>query len=164
MIKYLAKANDNVISHCKCEAPLASPPGQLDCPWCGCGWMICCTKCGKAFVFGKVVEADATYESLIRADYAQRGYSSVTDEEIQNDARMMEEMLAPFAVGETVIYLDGCYFSLGEAPIEFEGLYASHKLDRLPHAVAIEQPNYLRQILGDTAYWFERERPDRQQD
>jgi hypothetical protein len=164
MIKYIAKANDNVISHCKCRAPLASPPGQLDCPWCGCGWMICCTDCGKAFVYGKVVNADDTYDTLIRMNYVRRGYTNVTDEELQNDARMMEEMLTPFEVGDIVVYFDGCYFSVGEEPIEFEGLYASHKLDRLPHAIALKRPEYLREVLGDVNYWLSRERPERLQD
>jgi len=126
--------------------------------------MICCTKCGKAFVYGRIVETDATYEALIRADYARRGYATVTDEEIHNDACMMEEMLAPFEVGETIAYLDGCYFRLEETPIEFEGLFASHKFDRLPHASALERADHLREVLGAKSYWFERERPDRLQE
>lgn len=126
--------------------------------------MICCTKCGKAFVYAAVVEIDDTYENLIRTDYARGGYTSVTDEDIRNDASLMEEMLEPFNVGEIIVYFDGEYFKLGAQLIEFEGLFARHKLERLPHAVALDHPEYLREHLGGSAYWFERERPDRNQD
>lgn len=115
-------------------------------------------------MYGKVVEVDDTYDALIRKNYARRGYTNVTDEEFQNDARLMEEMLAPFEVGDTIVYFDGYYFSIDEKPIEFDGMYASHKFDSLPHAIALQRPEYLREILGDVDYWRSRERPERLQD
>jgi len=164
MIKYIAKANNDGISHCACSAPLASAPGQLDCPWCGCGWLICCTECGKAFTYGKVVEVDATYEGLIRADYERRGFDDITDDEIQDEARMMADILAGFAIGETIIYLDGCYLPLAQAPIAFDGVFASHSFDRLPHADALQAPERLSAALGVKSYWLAREKPDRDVD
>jgi len=162
VVKYIAKANDDVLSHCACTGALASPPGQLDCPWCGCGWMICCTECGKAFVYAKIVEVDATYKDLISADYRRRGYKTVSNENIAQDADAMERALTPFRVGEVIVYFDGSYFSLeGDGPVEFEGWYASHKLDQLPHVVACNDPAHLRGLLGETSYWLERELPDR---
>ena len=57
MVKYIAKANNDVLSHCQCADTLAAGPAQLDCPWCGCGWLFSCIKCRKAFTFGRVVSA-----------------------------------------------------------------------------------------------------------
>ena len=110
--------------------------------------MIPCGKCGKSFTYGNIVETDDTYEALIRDEFVRRG-SNLTQEEVQRYARLMEEMLSPFDVGDTVVYLDGCYFSLDEAPIEFEGLYASHKLERLPRAIALDRPAHLLSFLCD---------------
>jgi hypothetical protein len=47
---YLRKANDDFVSHCKCPKAdsLISSPGQMDCPWCGCGWLFICSRCNKA--------------------------------------------------------------------------------------------------------------------
>ena len=69
--------------------------------------------------------------------------------------------LAPFAVGQIVVYLDGSYWPLDATDIAFDGYYASHRLARLPHAEALEEPERLRALLGDKGYWLDRERPDR---
>lgn len=161
MIKYVAKANDDVLSHCTCESPLAAVPGQLDCPWCGCGWLICCAECGRAFVYGRIVETNDTYESLVAADYKRRGFKTITDDDIKNDAAMLAELLEPFDVGETVVYLDGLFFRLHERDLAFTGIFSKHDFGELPHAVAVREPTYLRSVLGNRTYWFDRERPDR---
>ncbi len=36
---YLVKANDDLVSHCRCERTFIGAPSQIDCPWCGCGWV-----------------------------------------------------------------------------------------------------------------------------
>jgi len=46
---YLVKASNDLISHCKCEYAPIGAPGQMDCPWCGCGWLFLCPKCRRAF-------------------------------------------------------------------------------------------------------------------
>ena len=162
MVKLLVKANDEVLSHCRCEgAPLASVPSQMDCPWCGCGWLICCGDCGKAFTYGRVVEADTDYASFIRSDFSRRGYTTIDDEDVRLCVIAMEQVMAPFAVGQVVVFLDGWYHALDAGPIRFEGDYAVHDLERLPHRVALDQPDYLIDHLGDVAYWTDRERPDR---
>lgn len=59
-ILYLVKKNDDVISHCKCEESFVGEEGQLDCPWCGCGWLFSCSKCRKAFTFSEAAEIEKT--------------------------------------------------------------------------------------------------------
>ena len=161
MVKWFAKANDDVLSHCRCSDTLAATTGQTDCPWCGCGWLISCRECHKAFVFAKIVEVDATYDQLLAEDAQRRGLKSVTQDDIRDVAASMERALAPFPIGATIVYLDGEYFLVDATNIEFEGLYARHKLERLPHAIALEQPEHLRAFLSDTKYWLAHERPNR---
>lgn len=54
--KFFFKADDDVLSHCTCTDAPAQSSSQLDCPWCGCGWLISCATCGKAFTFAEVRE------------------------------------------------------------------------------------------------------------
>jgi hypothetical protein len=70
---YLAKANDDLVSHCRCARPdaLISSPCQMDCPWCGCGWLFICSRCRKAFTFAQAVEVNETWEQT--ADRTIRG-------------------------------------------------------------------------------------------
>ena len=65
-----------------------------------------------------------------------------------------------FAVGDVVVYLDGVYLPLEATNFAFDGWFAQHDFDRLPHAVALTQPEALRSTLGDQAYWLERELVD----
>jgi hypothetical protein len=163
MAKFLVKANDQLVSHCTCTAPLASCSSQLDCPWCGCGWLICCQECGKAFTFAKVIQTDLTYEQIIRRDFSKRGYD-VGDSEVADLAIWLAEAMAPFELDDIVIYLDGAYFGIDERDIEFTGLFAEHSLNHLPHAEALKDSAVLGEVLGEASYWFDRERPDRSGD
>ena len=164
MIKLLAKANDDVLSHCRCVGSLASMPSQLDCPWCGCGWLISCTQCRRAFTFARVVEADTDYRAFVSEDRARGEYNDDDPGELDSLALWLEESLADFEVGRTISYFDGRYFDLEAKPIEFEGLFARHKLKRLPHLDALSSPGHLRAALGAPSYWLERERPGRDDD
>ena len=53
---YLVKANNDLISHCACSNAVIGAPAQMDCPWCGCGWLFVCSKCRKAFSFARAEE------------------------------------------------------------------------------------------------------------
>ena len=161
MVKFIFKANDDVLSHCRCADEPAMSSGQMDCPWCGCGWLISCSKCAKAFTYAVVKETDVPLEELGRRDAERRGLTSVTDQECEAWAARMAEAFEPFEVGDIVVYLDGEYWPLGTRNVRFEGYYATHDLVELPHAKALRDPNALRAILGAKSYWFERERPDR---
>jgi hypothetical protein len=159
-IKYLVKANDEGISHCRCEHSLAGGPIQLDCPWCGCGWMIACMTCHRAFTYARVVEIEGDYAALAERDLTSRGYQ-VDADDICQAADWFAAAMAPLSLGEVVVHLDGNYFPLDTAPVHFSGDFAEHRLDRLPHALERTHPGQLDAILGDKAYWIERERPDR---
>ena len=126
--------------------------------------MIPCMECGKSFVFAKIVEVDATYEALIRKDFARRGLTDLEPEDFKHSAEWMRAAMEPLHVDETIVYLDGCYFPVDSVGVEFEGNFAFHQFERLPHALAREQPTHLRAVLGERKYWFERERPDRSDD
>ena len=143
MVKYLSKANDDVLSHCACTDTLAAGPAQLDCPWCGCGWLTTCIKCRRAFTFARVVDVDRTYADIVREDFAARGDTALDEE-----------------VGDIVVYLDGSYLPLDTENFAYDGWFAQHDFDRLPHALALEQPNALRDTLGDKQYWVDRELED----
>jgi predicted RNA-binding Zn-ribbon protein involved in translation (DUF1610 family) len=159
MVKYIAKANNDVLSHCQCDATLAAGPAQLDCPWCGCGWLISCIKCRKAFTYARVIDVDRTYADIVREDFKSRG-SDDDEEDIVHGVQWMAEALAEFAVGDIVVYLDGSYLKLDTANFAYDGWFAQHDFDRLPHAEALTNPATLRDTLGDQQYWLDRELTD----
>jgi len=128
--KFLFKANNDILSFCQCENEPAMSAGQLDCPWCGCGWMIACSKCTKSFIFAEVRETDIPLIELGRREAAARGFKTVTDEDIAEWAEGMAEVLDNFEVGDVVVYLDGSYWTIDSTDVEFDGFYASHKLAR----------------------------------
>jgi hypothetical protein len=162
--KFFFKANDNVLSHCHCEGEPAQSSGQLDCPWCGCGWMILCSRCGKSFIFAVVRETEIPLIELGRREAGARGLKDVPEEEIAEWAEMMTEIFADFEVGDVVVYLDGFYWKSDSTDIAFDGYFASHTLARLPHAEALDDPAHLSRMLGNARYWLDRERPDRERD
>ncbi|HST37208.1 MAG TPA: hypothetical protein VLK25_11335 [Allosphingosinicella sp.] len=161
MTKFFFKANDDVLSHCRCEGAPAMSEGQLDCPWCGCGWMISCSRCGKSFTFAEVRETDIPLRELGRREADTRGLKDITDKQVADWAESMAETLDYFEVGDIVVYLDGLYWRMDETVIAFKGFYAAHDLERLPHVEALSDPGHLRRVLGDPNYWFDRELPDR---
>jgi hypothetical protein len=135
--------------------------GQLDCPWCGCGWLICCCNCLSAFTFAEVREADISLVELARREMKSRGLP-VGEDEIAEWAQAMSELLDCFEIGDLVVYLDGSYWKADSTNIEFTGDFATHKLDRLPHFEALTDPPHLEAVLGNKDYWLARERPDRE--
>jgi hypothetical protein len=160
--KYLFKANDEVLSHCQCKDAPAMSTGQLDCPWCGCGWLITCTRCGKAFTFAEVRETDLSLMEIGRLDVDARNLENISDDEIAEWAEGMAELLDHFDVGDIVVYLDGYYWTVDSTSVAFDGYHARHNLDRLPHAEAIQDSSLLMSVLGNQQYWMDRELPDRE--
>lgn len=124
--------------------------------------MISCSQCAKAFVFAEIRESQVPLEELGRREAERRGLSSITQEEVTEWAEGMAEALAPFDVGDVIVYLDGEYFRVNDINVRFEGYFASHDLKQLPHAEALEQPGRLLECLGDSNYWLSRELPDRE--
>lgn len=162
MAKFIFKANNDVLSHCECVGEPAMSTGQLDCPWCGCGWLISCSSCTKAFTYAVVKETEVPLAELGRREAKRRGLTSVTDQDCEEWAAGMAEAFEPFEVGDVVVYLDGHYWLLGARNVRFEGYFATHDLVELPHATALRDPGALGAMLGKKAYWLDRERADRE--
>ena len=131
--------------------------GQLDCPWCGCGWLISCSKCRKAYTYAVVREIDTSLVELGRREVKARGIeASVTEKDIQEWAEAMDDDISRFDIGDIVIYLDGTYFEVGAKDVCFDGYFAHHQFSDLPHAMAVNDAEVLTQILGDRHYWIDR--------
>jgi len=65
--------NDDLCSHCSCDPAYITFPPQMDCPWCGCGWLFTCTRCRKAFTFARGVEVDESWQQLPSAIWSVGG-------------------------------------------------------------------------------------------
>src|SRR5579863_879047 len=81
-IVYLAKANNDLISRCTCDRTFIGAPSQMDCPWCGCGWLFLCPKCRKAFTFAQAEEVDLTWEQLAHNDLDGKWGRQPTSQEV----------------------------------------------------------------------------------
>jgi hypothetical protein len=163
LAKYLEKANNETVSFCQCEHALASIPGQLDCPWCGCGYLMSCTYCRKSFTYAQVVEIDLTYVEIVTADRKRGGYDTAT-EVVKSQADWLADVMQDFETGDLVVYFDGFFLKLDAADLELEGLFANHSLARLHHHDALIAPAALIATLGNVGYWLDRERLDRGSD
>jgi len=119
--------------------------------------MIGCMKCGKAFTYAKVVEEDATYDALLqRLVLDEHGSPS----RIATSIEWAKELLNHFSPGDILVYLDGMYWRVHDAPLKYDGWFAKHDLARVPQL----HDDDVKQILRDPRYWFDRERPDRHDD
>jgi len=153
-ILYLVKKNDDVISHCKCEESLVGEEGQLDCPWCGCGWLFSCSKCRKAFTFAEAVEIEKTWEEIAHEDLTAYYNREPTETDISEWVQRMKYMMSHIRLGETYVYLDGCYIPAKDKDIKFEGLYANHKFKVLPQVSALEDSSSIPATLENPEYWY----------
>ena len=157
MPKIVLKANNDLISFCTCAEAMATT-GQLDCPWCGCGWLFTCTQCRKAFTFGVVAESDLTPRQI-----GQRLQSSdpasVDEEDAEGAWEWLEYELEPLSVGQTVIYLDGAIRPVDTENLTFNGWCARHEFTRLPHKTVKDRAD-LDAFFGDKNYWLDRELPE----
>lgn len=163
-IIYLKKANDEVISHCRCSGPLMGYPRQMDCPWCGCGWLFSCISCGAAFTFAEGVEVEGTLEDLAREDIQRYRREQPDEEHIEAWTTDMKDILRDVVPGKRYVILDGRVIPVDSGPVHFGGQYASHEFEKLPHVEALAEPALLDRILGDRAYWLERAFPEDEQD
>jgi hypothetical protein len=158
---YLEKANAELICHCTCQRALVTAPPQLDCPWCGCGWLFSCIECRKAFTFARGVEVAETLEELARHDLAKMG-AKVTDEAVAGWVRIMEGFLASVQVGTTYVYFDGVLVPseiqpTPQDPLELGGLFAKHRLAYVPQVHAKQDRSVVLQVLTNERYWRDRQ-------
>ncbi len=155
-ILYLQKKNSDLICHCECEESLVGDPGQLDCPWCGCGWLFSCTKCRKAFSFAIAVEVDKTWEELAKEDLYGYSKKEPTEQDVSEWIEFMQGMLEHVELGQDYIYLDGYFIPANEEDFEAEGWHSKHDFRKTPQIIALkEDPEIINQVLSNREYWDE---------
>ena len=99
-------------------------------------------------------------QDLIRDDRRRSKWGDFDPSELKDCASWLEEALADIPVGRTVVYLDGRYFDVDAEPGAFEGDYAAHEFQHLPHFVALTNPAHLDATLGERSYWLARALPE----
>jgi hypothetical protein len=158
---WLEKSRTDVCCHCRCKQGLVGAPGQLDCPWCGCGWLFTCIKCRKAFTFARPVRIDRTVEDLAEADWRAMFKKAPSKKDLKEWAQMLREFVGDLDEDEEYVYLDGVVIPVSATNFEFKGLFARHKLKRPPQVLALKRPDVLRTTLENVEYWTSRELPNR---
>jgi hypothetical protein len=153
---FLAKANNDLISHCKCEHTFIGAPAQMDCPWCGCGWLFICPKCRKAFTFARAERCHLTWEQLAHNDLDGKYGKQPSQEDVDEWIGFMQILTKDLELGKQYAYIDGWVFPADERHLRFEGFYARHDLESVPQASALSDRESLRTTLEDSDYWRER--------
>lgn len=156
-IIYLKKYNDDLISHCKCETAIAAYPPQMNCPWCGCGWLLTCIECRKAFTFAVGVELDTTWEELAKKDIGKRNHIEATQEDISSWVDSMKQILEDIEVGKSYVCLDGCIIPIDSKSVNIEGWMSKHEFDFVPHVKALEDRSIIDKYLSNSEYWYKNE-------
>jgi hypothetical protein len=159
-IVYLKKANDDVVSHCSCGDGRVTFPSQMDCPWCGCGWLFTCMTCRKAFTFAEGFEIEATWEELAREDIRNGWQDEPSDEDVAAWVAAMQEILADVAPGHRYVILDGAVIPVDATSVAFDGWHAHHDLESLPHVDALSDTSVIEELLANREYWTTNALPD----
>lgn len=154
--RYLVKDNNDLVSYCECETALITFPPQMDCPWCGCGWLFTCMECRQAFSFARCVEIDTPWEELARTDVAHLLAEPATDDDLQQWVEAMQELHAELEVGQQYVCMDGLFIPTAAGGVAFEGWHAAHDLDFIPHIEALDDPEVIDGILANEEYWQSR--------
>ncbi|MBL9173343.1 MAG: hypothetical protein JNL10_07410 [Verrucomicrobiales bacterium] len=154
---YLRKANSDVVNHCKCADGYVSAPAQMDCPWCGCGWLFTCSDCRKAFTFAEAVEVDFTLEEMARRDFQHwnRPGTAPRAEDIQGWVDFMQTFLRGVEAGQRYVYLDGVVIPTDVDGLTFKGIHSSHDLAVVPQVEALRDQSIIRDLLSNPRYWNE---------
>lgn len=157
---YLRKANDDVVSFCKCdpEDALVAHPGQMDCPWCGCGFLFSCWKCRKSFAFAEAFETELSLGEIVERDFDAfmgdaKNDAAVRAFRLDMRARDIRLMLRGVGLGARYVYLDWIAHRVGEFPTVFTGIYGRHNTDAVPHLRPGANAGTLQSDL-DRDYWL----------
>lgn len=150
---FLAKANNDLISHCKCEHTFIGAPAQMDCPWCGCGWLFICPKCRKAFTFARAERCELTWEQLAHNDLDGKYGRQPSQEEVDEWIGYMKLLTKDLVISKQYAYIDGWVFPVDEVQLRFEGAHARHHLAAVPQTMALSDRESLQQTLGNREYW-----------
>lgn len=153
---YLQKANDDAVSFCRCVTALINSPLQLECPWCGCGWLFTCLNCRKAFTFARAVVVDESLEQIGSRCLTTSLRREPLAKEIADWVSAMKILLKGIEVGREYVYLDGFIIPADSEAVRFEGWAARHDLPRMPQSQARGDADLLENSLGSTEYWRSR--------
>lgn len=152
-ITYLAKDSAELVCHCNCDfAPVTFPP-QMDCPWCGCGWLFTCIECRKAFTFARGIQVNESWEELALRDLTNQWHNKPSREDISNWVAAMKELLADVKVGGKYVCLDGVIIPAQAAKIRFDGWHCHHDLAYVPQAAALKDRSIVEEVLSNREYW-----------
>ena len=159
-ITYLKKANDDVISFCACGDGRVTFPAQMDCPWCGCGWLFTCITCRKAFTFAEGVEIEGTWEDLAREDIRNRWKEYPSDEDVASWIEGMKDITRDVRSGVRYVVIDGSVIPAGSKNVEFDGWHAYHEFAELPQEEARSDKSILDVRLSNREYWTKHALPE----
>ena len=160
-ILYLVKANNDLISHCSCANTVIGAPAQMDCPWCGCGWLFVCPTCRKAFTFGRAEEVALTWEELAHKDLDGKWGRQPSSKEIKEWISFMKILLKDLKIGKDYVYIDGWVWPTDSTNLRFDGWHAHHELDHLPQLAALANRSALDRTLDSKEYWQTRKLADK---
>ena len=150
---YLVRSNNRLVSHCDCETAYMTFPPQMDCPWCGCGWLFTCINCRKAFTFAKAIETSESWAELARRDIRGQIGPDPDEEYVSQWVAAMQEITADVEPGKEYVCFDGVLVRADAASLQYTGWHASHDLDFVPQVQALGEPSILEDILGNIDYW-----------
>ena len=157
---YLIKDNDDLVSNCSCERAYISFPPQMDCPWCGCGWLFACTDCRKVFTFARGVEVNESWEELARRDLVGKWPESPSDDDIAEWIEAMQAILSEVEVSKQYVCLDGLIIPTDASGVDFCGWHAEHRHDFVPQVAALDDCFITENILSNVEYWQSHAIPD----
>lgn len=150
---YLVKASNELVSHCRCDkAPITFPP-QMDCPWCGCGWLFTCIECRKAFTFATAVIVPESWEETAGRDMRNSWRTEPDAKDIAEWVEAMKELLAHVRIGEQYVCLDGMIIPRNAASVRFDGWHSRHDLPFVPQVAALQDESVLSSLLSNEEYW-----------
>jgi hypothetical protein len=152
---YLERANRNGVCHCRCRNSMVAAPVQMDCPWCGCGWLFTCLNCRKSYMFARGVEVDETLAELAEMDLAARRGTDLELTDADRWVEWMATLLKAVEVGHEYVYLDGFFIDVDTSPLRFDGWHSRHDLPWVPQAKMLEDPTVIADTIGSEEYWHE---------
>jgi len=161
-ITYLVKDSNSLLSHCYCDTARIASPGQLSCPWCGCGWLFSCIRCRKSFTFARAEEIDATWEEMARLDILCYSKREPKQSDIELNTRLLREIHEGVEVGKRYVFFDGMIIDVEAGGIRGDGQHAFHDLDYVPQVAALKDRSRLNWILQNVQYWEENAHPRRE--
>lgn len=151
-IVYLVKDNEDLCCHCSCDEAMITFPPQMDCPWCGCGWLFTCMTCSKAFTFARARVVRGTWNELALRDLS-RWHAPPSEEDVDEWIGAMKVLLKHVELGKQYVCLDGFFIPTDAPGVEIEGWHSQHSLDYVPQVAALDDYFVMENILSSEEYW-----------